>query len=147
MAAGLSLEEQNIEPLREKLNRESKLTKEDFEEKIVIDVPMPVSYITEKLIKQLEVLEPFGVGNPKPVFAQKGITVLSEMRFGKEKNVGKYQITDGCCRMEMVYFGDLDAFKSFYQEHEKIAIVYYPTINEFRNEKKIQIVLNAYKEA
>ena len=146
MAAGLSLEEQNIEPLREKLNRESKLTKEDFEEKIVIDVPMPVSYITEKLIKQLEVLEPFGVGNPKPVFAQKGITVLSEVRLGKEKNVGKYRISDGYCEREMIYFGDLDAFSDFYKSHEKISIVYYPTINEFRNEKKIQIVLNAYKE-
>ena len=85
MAAGLSLKKENIEPLREKLNAESLLTKEDFEEKIVIDVPMPISYVTEKLIEQLEVLEPFGVGNPKPVFAQKGITVLSEKRFGKEK--------------------------------------------------------------
>jgi single-stranded-DNA-specific exonuclease len=147
MAAGLSLKEENIELLREKLNRESTLTEEDFEEKIMIDVPMPISYITEKLIRQLNVLEPFGVGNPKPVFAQKGITVLSEMRFGKEKNVGKYQITDGYCRMEMVYFGDLDAFSDFYKTHKTITIAYYPTINEYRNEKKIQVVLNAYKEA
>ncbi len=147
MAAGLSLKEENIDLLREKLNRECTLTKDDFEEKIIIDVPMPISYVTEKLIRQLSILEPFGDGNPKPVFAQKGITVLSEMRFGKEKNVGKYQITDGYCRMEMVYFGDLDAFSAFYKVHEKISIVYYPTINEYRNEKKIQIVLNAYKEA
>lgn len=147
MAAGLSLKEENIELLREKLNRECTLTEEDFEEKIMIDVPMPISYITEKLIRQLNVLEPFGVGNPKPVFAQKGITVLSEMRFGKEKNVGKYQITDGYCRMEMVYFGDLDAFSDFYKTHKTITIAYYPTINEYRNEKKIQVVLNAYKEA
>lgn len=147
MAAGLSLKEENIELLREKLNRESTLTEEDFEEKIMIDVPMPISYITEKLIRQLNVLEPFGVGNPKPVFAQKGITVLSEMRFGKEKNVGKYQITDGYCRMDMVYFGDLDAFSDFYKTHKTITIAYYPTINEYRNEKKIQVVLNAYKEA
>ncbi len=145
MAAGLSLKEENIELLREKLNAECTLTKEDFEEKILIDVPMPISYVTEKLIRQLDVLEPFGVGNPKPVFAQKGIRVLSEMRFGKEKNVGKYQITDGYCRMEMVYFGDLDAFSAFYKSHEKISIAYYPTINEYRNEKKIQVVLNAYK--
>lgn len=147
MAAGLSLKKENIEPLREKLNAENLLTAEDFEEKIVIDVPMPISYVTEKLIRQLDVLEPFGVGNSKPVFAQKGITVLSEKRFGKEQNVGKYRITDGVCEREMVYFGDLDAFSEFYKAHQKIAIVYYPTINEFRNEKKIQIVLNAYKEA
>lgn len=147
MAAGLSLEEKNIEPLREKLNRESRLKKEDFEEKIIIDVPMPISYVTKKLIKQLDVLEPFGVGNPKPVFAQKGITVLSETRFGKAKNVGKYSITDGYCEREMIYFGDLDAFSEFYKSQGKIAIAYYPTINEFRNKKEIQIVLNAYKEA
>ena len=146
MAAGLSLEEENIEPLREKLNRLSTLNTDDFEEKIMIDVPMPISYVTEKLIGQLEMLEPFGEGNSKPVFAQKGITVLSEVRFGKEKQVGKYRITDGYCEREMVYFGDLDAFSAFYRKQEKIAIVYYPTMNEFRNEKKIQIVLNGYKE-
>lgn len=147
MAAGLSLKEENIELLREKLNRECTLTEDDFEEKIRIDVPMPISYVTEKLIQQLSVLEPFGDGNPKPVFAQKGIKILSEMRFGKEKTVGKYKITDGYCEREMVYFGDLDAFSAFYRVHESISIAYYPTINEFRNEKKIQIVLNAYKEA
>ncbi len=147
MAAGLSLKEENIEPLRAKLNKESHLKEDDFEEKILIDVPMPISYVTEKLIRQLELLEPFGEGNQKPVFAQKGITVLAENRFGKEKNVGKYRITDGFCEREMVYFGDLDAFSEFYKSQEKISIVYYPTINEYRNEKKIQIVLNAYKEA
>ena len=146
MAAGLSLKEENIEPLREKLNQNCILTEEDFEEKLLIDVPMPISYITEELIEQLDLLEPFGVGNEKPVFAQKGITVLSEMRFGKEKNVGKYRISDGYCEREMVYFGDLDAFQKFYRKNSKIAIAYYPTINEFRNEKKIQVVLKAYKE-
>lgn len=147
MAAGLSLKEENIEPLRQKLNNNSSLTKEDFEEKIVIDVPMPISYITEKLIAQLEKCEPFGVGNEKPVFAQKGITILSENRLGKEKNVGKYRITDGYCEMEMIYFGDLDAFSSFYKEKGKISIAYYPTVNEFRNQRTIQVVLKAYKEA
>ncbi|MBQ8040116.1 MAG: single-stranded-DNA-specific exonuclease RecJ [Lachnospiraceae bacterium] len=146
MAAGLSLKEENIEPLRKKLNKESRLNAEDFEEKILIDVPMPISYVTENLIHQLELLEPFGTGNPKPVFAQKGITVLSEKRFGKEKNVGKYRISDGYDEREMVYFGDLDAFSEFYKSQGTISIAYYPTINEYRNEKKIQIVLNAYKE-
>ena len=147
MAAGLSLKKENIEPLRKKLNEESMLTKEDLEEKIVIDVPMPIHYVTGKLIEQLDVLEPFGVGNHKPVFAQKGIQVLSEQRLGKDKNVGKYVISDGLCKREMIYFGDLDAFSECYKANNNISIVYYPTINEFRNEKSIQIVLNAYKEA
>lgn len=147
MAAGLSLKKENIEPLRKKLNEESMLTKEDLEEKIVIDVPMPINYVTGKLIEQLDVLEPFGVGNHKPVFAQKGIKVLSEQRVGKDKNVGKYVISDGVCKREMIYFGDLDAFSECYKANNNISIVYYPTINEFRNEKSIQIVLNAYKES
>ena len=147
MAAGLSLKEEFIEPLREKLNEQSILKEEDFEEKLLKDVPKPICLITEELIAQLELLEPFGVGNEKPVFAQKGITVLSENRLGKEKNVGKYRITDGFCEREMVYFGDLDAFSEFYKSQEKISIAYYPTINEFRNEKKIQVILKAYKEA
>lgn len=146
MAAGFSLEEENIELLRQKLNQNSRLTKEDFEEKIVIDVPMPISYVTKQLIEQFDILEPFGVGNEKPVFAQKGISVRQESRLGKEKKVGKYKITDGICEMEMIYFGDLDAFSSFYKEHNQIAITYYPSVNEFRNQKTIQIVMKNYKE-
>lgn len=147
MAAGLSLKEEFIEPFRRKMNEESKLTIEDFEEKIVIDVPMPIHYVTKELVEQLEVLEPFGVGNEKPVFAQKGIKVLSESRLGKDKTVGKYVITDGYCQREMMYFGDLDEFAAFYRDKDFISIAYYPAINTFRNETKIQIILKAFKEA
>lgn len=147
MAAGLSLKEEFIEPLRRKMNEESKLTIEDFEEKIVIDVPMPIHYVTKELVEQLEVLEPFGVGNEKPVFAQKGIKILSESRLGKDKTVGKYVITDGYCQREMMYFGDLDEFAAFYRDKDFISIAYYPAINTFRNETKIQIILKAFKEA
>lgn len=146
MAAGFSLTEENIEPLRKKLNQNSSLTEEDFEEKIVIDVPMPISYITKELVIQLENLEPFGLGNEKPLFAQKGIRVLRESRLGKEKNVGKYRITDGFCEMDMMYFGNLDDFSAFYKEHSQISIAYYPSINVYRNQETIQVVLKAYKE-
>ena len=145
-AAGLSLSKENIEPLRQKLNEQSGLTPEDFEEKIVIDVPMPISYVTKELIEQLAMLEPFGIGNEKPVFAQKGVRILSENRVGKAKTVGKYLVSDGYCTREMVYFGDLDAFREFYKEQGTISIVYYPTLNTFRNEEKIELILNAYKE-
>lgn len=146
MAAGLSMKEEFIKPLNEGLNRLSRLTPSDFEEKLRIDVPMPISYVTENLVEQFLLLAPFGTGNEKPMFAQKGIRVLGENRVGREKNVGKYRITDGIREMEMVYFGDLDAFSSFYQKHESIAIAYYPEVNEFHHRKTIQIVLKAYKE-
>ena len=145
-AAGLSLAKENIEPLRQKLNEQSGLTPEEFEEKIVIDVPMPISYVTKELIEQLAMLEPFGIGNEKPVFAQKGVRILSENRVGKAKTVGKYLVSDGYCTREMVYFGDLDAFREFYKAQGTISIVYYPTLNTFRNEEKIELILNAYKE-
>ena len=76
MAAGLSIEEANVEAFRRQLNENCTLTEEDMIPKIVIDVPMPISYINENLIRQLSVLEPFGKGNAKPVFAQKNLRVL-----------------------------------------------------------------------
>ena len=107
---------------------------------------MPISYVTKELIEQLAMLEPFGIGNEKPVFAQKGVRILSENRVGKAKTVGKYLVSDGYCTREMVYFGDLDAFREFYKAQGTISIVYYPTLNIFRSEEKIELILNAYKE-
>ncbi len=146
MAAGLSLKEEYIEPLREKLNRECTLSMQDLEEKLVIDMPLPLHYLNMDLISQLDLLEPFGTGNEKPVFAWKNVAVLSEIRLGKDKKVGKYQISDGSSQREMIYFGDLDAFKEFYQDKKSISIAYYPTINRYRDTAKIQVVLKTYKE-
>ena len=83
MAAGLSLPEENVEAFRRKLNENCSLTQEDMTEKIVIDVPMPMSYVTIPLIRQLSLLEPFGKGNTKPVFAQKDMKVLNFRILGK----------------------------------------------------------------
>lgn len=107
MAAGLSLAgEEMIEPFRRALNDNSTLTEEDFVEKVVIDVPMPITYITKNLIRQLSLLEPFGKGNMKPLFAQKGLTVLNYRIFGKNRNVVKVQLADaGGYQMDGVYFG------------------------------------------
>ena len=108
MAAGLSLaNEEMVEVFREKINRLSTLTEDDFVEKVTIDVPMPVSYITKRLISQMGLLEPFGKGNTKPLFAQKDLKVLSCRIFGKNRNVAKLQIQDGAgYRMDAVYFGE-----------------------------------------
>lgn len=89
MAAGLSLaNEEMVEVFREKINRLSTLTEDDFVEKVTIDVPMPVSYITKRLISQMELLEPFGKGNTKPLFAQKDLKVLSCRILGR---IGMWQ--------------------------------------------------------
>lgn len=162
MAAGLSMEEENIEPFRRRLNESCVLREEDFEEKVHIDVAMPLSYITKDFIHQLELLEPFGAGNTKPVFAQKEIHIINGRIMGKNQNVGKYGITDeNGTFYDMIYFGDMEAFHSFLTEKagaEKvkrlyeggrvditISITYYPSINSYGGRESLQIVMQNYK--
>lgn len=162
MAAGLSMEEENIEPFRRRLNESCVLREEDFEEKVHIDVAMPLSYITKDFIHQLELLEPFGAGNTKPVFAQKEIHIINGRIMGKNQNVGKYGITDeNGTFYDMIYFGDMEVFHSFLTEKagaEKvkrlyeggrvditISITYYPSINSYGGRESLQIVMQNYK--
>ncbi len=146
MAAGLSMREEDIDMLREKLNASCTLSEEDFEEKVHIDIALPFSYVTEEFVEELEKLEPFGMANSKPVFAQKDVVILSELLLGKNKNVGKYKIRDGYGAVyEMMYFGDVAKFSEFYKQKESIAVTYYPSFNEYMGRKSIQLVLQNYK--
>lgn len=162
MAAGLSMREEEVEAFREKMNEGCRLTEEDLEEKVHIDVAMPLSYITKELIGELELLEPFGVGNTKPVFAQKEVHILSGRIMGKNRNVGKYRVTDGSGNYyDMMYFGDLEAFHSFLikkageymanrlysgeQVDIPISVIYYPDINRYGGKESIQIVMRGYR--
>lgn len=166
MAAGLSLpDEEAVEKFRKRLNENCKLTEEDFEEVIHIDVPMPLSYINREFIGELSCLEPFGTGNPRPLFARKGISLLSGRKLGKNQNVGKYRIADESGRSyEMIYFGDLQQLEAFLSRkfggeavgklYESpsgvkpgemvISIAYYPEINYFAGRESIQIVMQHY---
>ena len=114
MAAGLSLPRENVDLFRQRINACSELTDEDLIEKIMIDVPMPIGYITEHLIEELRVLEPFGKGNTKPVFAEKNLNVLNARILGKNKNVIKMQVLNGSGMvMDAMYFGDVDVFREY----------------------------------
>lgn len=146
MAAGLSMEEDKLEEFRHKINEMSNLTDSDFIPKITIDVPMPVSYVTKALIEQLELLEPFGKANTKPVFAQKNINVLSYRIVGKNKNVVTMRIsdesgyvTDGIC------FQNTEKLLELILKGQTISIVYYPTINVFNGQEKMQMVISHFK--
>ena len=117
MAAGLSIEEKNIEEFRRRLNVNCTLTDEELRPKIVIDVPMPVSYITKGLVEQISLLEPFGKGNTKPVFAQKNLRVLDHSIIGKNKNVVKLKLLDPQgISVEGIYFGEAEDFVNFIRE-------------------------------
>ena len=145
MAAGLSIEEENIEKFREQLNQNCTLTEEDLRPKIIIDVAMPISYITKELVEQISLLEPFGKGNVKPIFAQKGLRVLDSNIIGKNKNVVKLKLLDpqGAI-IEGIYFGEADDFMNFIREKDSISVTYYPEINRFRGRESLQIIIQNY---
>lgn len=162
LAAGLSLPKENVELFRERLNNNCTLTDEDFEEKVLIDVPMPMDYTSFQLVEELALLEPFGNGNPKPQFAHKNVKLISGRILGVHKNVGKYVVVgESGKRFDMMYFGDLEAFNVFLcnrfgedkvrqlygggSESLAISVVYYPDINEFRGNKSLQMVMKYYQ--
>ena len=162
MAAGLSMQEEDVEPFRKEINRLCTLTAEDLEEKIHIDVPMPVSYVNFSLVEELELLEPFGTGNPKPVFAQKDLLFLSARVMGKNQNVLRFTVMDDRDqRWEMMYFGNRDAFDEYVQQHYgqtaldnlyqqkgegiRMSAVYYPGINTWQGSSRLQLVMQYYK--
>ncbi len=146
MAAGLSLEEKNVEPFRKKLNELSGLKPEDFVEKVTIDVPMPVNYIRKDLIQEMKLLEPFGKGNEKPLFAQKGLRIMDVRVFGKNRNVVKIKLADEMgYPMDGIYFGDGDLFLEEIRDKKTIAIVYYPEVNVYQGRENLQVVIRYYR--
>ena len=146
MAAGLSLEEENVETFRRKLNERSGLSQEDLVEKVSIDVPMPIHYIRKDLVRELSLLEPFGKGNEKPLFAQKNLWISQLRVFGKNRNVVKMRLTDeNGYPMDGVYFGDGDSFAEEARGKQKIAIVYYPDINVYQGRESLQVIIRHYQ--
>ncbi len=146
MAAGLSLREENLEPFKKALNENCTLTPEDYTCKRWIDVQMPLGYITKELIRGFSVLEPFGRGNEKPLFAEKDICVRSLRLIGQNHNAVKMMVEDkNGCQMEAVYFGDAEEFIGEVHAGSVISALYYPSINEYRGIEKIQITICGYK--
>lgn len=162
LAAGLSLEEAMVEQLREEINQNSSLTEDDFIPKISIDILLPLGYLSEELIKELELLEPFGKGNIKPIFAEKNLRVRRAFVIGKNSNVLKLNVVNEYGRvMEALYFGDVEAFlemlsQNYGQEEVdkmfqnrdnrvKLSVTYYPGINEYGGNRTVQIVIQNYQ--
>lgn len=161
MAAGLSMPEKQVEQFRRRINELTQLTQEDLIPKVTIDVPMPLDYITKELIEELKILEPFGKGNEKPVFADKQIHIISIGIFGKNKNVCRMQVKkQGSASLTAIYFGDTEAFLKFLEqkygakaiekalqgkgEDIQVSLVYYPEINTYQGRETLQIIVRNY---
>lgn len=161
MAAGLSMKRENTQRFRQELNACASLTEEDFIEKIHIDVPMPLSYISARLIRELECLEPFGKGNEKPVFAVRDLHPVRANIVGRNKNVLKLSVEDGAGGlMDAVYFGDIDAFLEFLREKSsesavkalmrgapqdiRFSVTYDPSIDAYMGRERVQVIIRHY---
>ena len=162
LAAGLSLPKENVGKFREMLNKNCTLTEEEMKEKVTIDMEMPFGCVTEGLVKELELLEPFGKGNTKPVFAARDVTLLGARILGKNRNVLKLQVQDvNGCRIEAMLFHHADDFLGKLEEQYgkteveallkgrgrqiRISMTYYPDINEYMGKKTPQIVVTHYR--
>ena len=148
LAAGVSMEEKNLPAFREFLNRNSSLTEEDMVPKVSIDMQLPLAYIDEDLVTQLELLEPFGKGNQKPVFVEKDLEIINTRILGKNQNVLKMQVRDMTGKiMDPLYFGNVSAFLAYFEQKKdaKAAFTYYPTVNEYQGKKSLQIVIQNYR--
>ena len=147
MAAGLSLDKENVEKFKRRLNDQCTLSEEELTEKVVIDMELPFAAITEQFIEELEYMEPFGKGNTKPVFAASGVVMQHVKIIGKNKNVAKATAIDAAGnRMEAICFHDAQEFAERCEKNNgKMSITFYPGINEFRGERKIQIVITHYR--
>ena len=162
LAAGLSLPKENVGKFREMLNKNCTLTEEEMKENVTIDMEMPFGCVTEGLVKELELLEQFGKGNTKPVFAARDVTLLGARILGKNRNVLKLQVQDvNGCRIEAMLFHHADDFLGKLEEQYgkteveallkgrgrqiRISMTYYPDINEYMGKKTPQIVVTHYR--
>ena len=162
MAAGLSLQEDKVDELRIALNNKCELTDEDLTRKIMIDSSLPLEYLNLHLIEELNVLEPFGKGNSKPVFGVRDAKITKAMLLGKDKNVLKLKLlTNNNITIDAMIFNDLENFESkiiekygnegldnlYNKSNNNIPMdfTFYPSINEWNGNKSIQIVVNGIR--
>lgn len=145
-AAGLSMKRENLESFRKMINDYCTLTPQDLTEKVVIDMEMPFSCVTEGLIRELALLEPFGKGNTKPVFAARNVRLMDMRVIGRKKNVLKMRAVDANGNtVEAVYFGDVENLSG--RKDTLLSITYYPTLNEYMGQATPQIVITHYQTA
>ena len=161
LAAGFSLKEE-VQNFHKMMNEVATLEEEDLIKKVQIDMKLPFAEISEEFITELKLLEPFGKGNEKPIFAETGIRILNGRILGKNRNVLKMLVEDSAgMKMEAIYFGDIVCFASFLQDKgyslkedgvlvatgvsESLSFVYYPGVNEYQGRRTMQIVVNGYQ--
>ncbi|NLZ83973.1 MAG: single-stranded-DNA-specific exonuclease RecJ [Clostridiales bacterium] len=162
MAAGLSLSSENVEILSRKLNEDCSLTEDMLIPKVSIDVELPLGYVSEQLINELKLLEPFGKGNEKPLFAERNLRIKSGFILGKNASGIRLKVINKFNKeIDALYFGDLNSFFAYLEQkygkeeveklktgrgnNMEITITYYPRINEYNGFRNIQVMIQNYR--
>lgn len=145
LAAGVSLPEENVVRFRKRINELANLNEEILTPKVSIDMRLPLPYITEELVEELKLLEPFGKGNAKPLFAERNLRVIAPRILGKNHNALRFQVQDeNGNRMEAIYFGEVQECLDTLERSRRMSFTYYPSVNEFRGEKTLQMTIVNY---
>ena len=146
MAAGFSLPLENVGEFRRRLNENARLTPEDFVPKVWIDIALPFEYVSEELIEELELLEPFGNGNEKPQFAQRDLFIRSVRVMGTNRNVVKLMlVNEQGTALDAIVFTEGDRFLEEMGDKRRMDVVYYPTVNEYNGRRSLQIVVKNWR--
>ncbi|CUX38863.1 single-stranded-DNA-specific exonuclease RecJ [Clostridium sp. C105KSO13] len=146
LAAGLSLEEENVDKFRRSINELSNLSADDLLPKVSIDMQLPFVYVTETLVEEIELMQPFGKGNPRPLFAEKHLKVINPRIIGKNQNVLKFQAEDvNGNRLQAVYFGEVHECLKYMEQKQELSLTFYPSVNEYRGVKNLQITVVNYQ--
>jgi len=132
-AAGFTIEEKKLEKFTKEVQKQAnKLIKDkDLKRIITADIKIPVSKINFELAKALEILEPYGIGNPRPTFLSEGIITNAQL-FGKTNNHLKIFVEG----LELIAFNQADKFQEF-SRGQKINIVYTLEVNRWREKEKL----------
>lgn len=160
MAAGLSMREEDLEAFRREINEKAALTEDDFIPRVHVDMVLPLSIADMGLAEELELLEPFGVGNPKPLFAQKDLLFVGASLMGKNRSMARFRVKcENGEQKQMVYFGDVENFKTFLEEKYgpgsfetllagqgsyPVSVVYQLGINNYQGRSQVQYILTNF---
>ena len=146
MAAGLSLKPENVETFRQAVNENCRLTEEELTPCLNYDAVLPLCYAGEQIIRELELLEPFGKANEKPLFAAANLKVRSARIIGKNQNVLKAVLEgpDGT-RLDTISFGDVQENLAYIEGKKDVCILYYPEINEYQGRRSVQLVVESWR--
>lgn len=145
-AAGVTIKEENLDAFRERLNKNCHLKAGDIIKKRVMDMIMPMDYVTEGLIEQMSLLEPYGADNPEPQFGQKNVRIMYPRVMGVKRNACRMDLVDeNNRRYKGIYFGDADDFVADFNEKSTVSTIYRPSINEYNGRRDIQMEICAYQ--